>query len=403
MIRQPADDAGFSMVLASLAAAIVLGCSSTVFGASLGDPDYKEGFGKNATGGAGGSVCTVTSTAASGTGTLFACLGSGGSAISNRTIQFAVSTTTLPQTVYLGSHLTIDGCLNGQNGVTMNVPATGKKGLSIENGSNNIIIRCMNFRSTGTPNSNVTEFDLVTVDGTNSSTPVDGLFVDRCTFMQASDGALDLTGNVRNVTIQRSLFYNNAITMLIKYNTRQNISLHHNVFTRNGERNPQVKGDMRLLDFVNNVISIRSGDVPNYPDGGSTDPYGLRIWNAASNSDSPGNVTINVVGNVFLGDRGNIDLTTDSGASASGVHIGANLCAQGGCPTSPRATPNAVPSGFAVTTLGVGQLRTQMLPYIGAPNRTALDIQRLDEVGSALPSTGSDGTPPAVPTGLTIR
>src|SRR5262245_55639960 len=76
-----------------------------------------EGYGKDATGGAGRTVCTVTSGAESGSGTFDDCASSG-----NRFIQFAVATATVRTATHLGSNVTIDGCANGQNGVTLNMP-----------------------------------------------------------------------------------------------------------------------------------------------------------------------------------------------------------------------------------------------------------------------------------------
>lgn len=410
MTKRIVQRTGSIGVLAGLVVALVVASSVDGRAASLGDPDYREGFGKDATGGDGYSTYVVTSSAATGPGTFYQAFQPGNRA-SNKRIIFAVPTVTLPTNVYIGSNVTIDGMANGMNGVTMNATANAKRGLVIEDPATNIVIRGINFRSTGTPNSGVTEFDLLALDGTNGGT-ISNVLIDRCTFFQASDGALDITGNVSNVTVQRSLFHGNAITMLVKYGRRQNISIHHNVFTRNGERNPQVKGDVRLLDFVNNIVHINLGDVTNYPDGGGTDPYGLRIWNANSSSDSPGNVTINVVNNAHLGNRGGIQITTESGASAAGVYLGGNHCVPASnCRTSPRATPNPVPVDYEVTTLAVGQIRA-MLPYVGAPNRTAVDQQRLDELAALLPD--SESTPPTsppppppaappAPTNLTVR
>jgi hypothetical protein len=344
----------------------------------------------------------VTSSAATGPGS-FSQAFQPGDRLSNRTVLFAVSSVTLPSSMRIGSNVTIDGLGNGMNGVTMVATADAKRGLVIEDPASNIIIRGINFRSTGTPQSGVAEFDLVTMDGGNGQS-ISHVLIDRCTFMQASDGALDITGDVSHVTVQRSLFYDNAITMLIKYGTRQNISLHHNVFVHNGERNPQVKGDVRLLEFVNNVVYINPGDVTHYPDGSPTSPYGLLIWNAARSSDSPGNATVNVVGGAHLGAAGGIALRTDQGASAAGIYLAGNYCLPASnCPASPRASPNVVPPAYAVTTLPVDRLKQDMLPHVGAPNRTALDQQRLADVAALLPGPDGSGTPPAAPTGLTVR
>ena len=385
--------------------AVIVASSSLVFAGSLGDPAYKEGFGKDTTGGVGYSTYVVTSSAATGPGSFYQAFQPGDS-VSNKIIVFAVPTFTIPSVLHVGSNVTIDGMANGMNGVTFDATTQdgAKRSLVVEDPASNIVIRGINFRGNGLPNDPVvSNVDLVTIDGTNGGS-ISNVFVDRCTFMQASDGTLDITGNVSNVTVQRSLFYNNAITQLIKYGTRQNFSIHHNVYVHNGERNPQVKGDMRLLDFVNNVVYIKGGDVTNYPDGTFTDPYGIRIWNANSSSDSPGNVTINVTANAHLGDRGFIDLKTDSGASAGGVYIGRdNYCSPASnCPASPRATANALPAAYGVTTFSTDNLKSQMLPYVGAPNLTPLDQQRLNEVAGALPGASTSTAPPA-PTGLTVR
>jgi hypothetical protein len=58
-----------------------------------------------------------------------------------------------------------------------------------------------------------------------------------------------------------------------------------------------------------------------------------------------------------------------------------------------------IPLAYQVTTLPINQLATQMLPYIGAPNRTALDQQRINEVAAQLPGST---TRPVAPTNLRI-
>jgi pectate lyase len=283
------------------------------------------------------------------------------------------------------------------NGVTVDQTGNAKRGLVISGGSSNVIIRCLNLRGTGTPSSYPAEFDNLALDG-DSPTPISNVFIDRITSMQASDGALDITGNVENITVQRSLFYGNAITMLIKYDTRRNISIHHNVFTRNGERNPQIKGNVQLLDFVNNVV--HNNTVPNYPDGSDTSPYGTRIFSCGSGCDSPGNVIANLVNNAYIDPSAAIELLTGpGGGSNAGTYIGGNYCSPASnCPASPKATPNMIPADYAVTTLATDQLKSRLLAYVGSPNRTAPDLERIDEVAAALP--GNSIPPPDPPRGL---
>ncbi|MFO0572082.1 MAG: hypothetical protein U0263_41045 [Polyangiaceae bacterium] len=304
--------------------------------------------------------------------------------MSDKQVVFAVPSTTLPSTVYVGSNVTIDGTANGMNGVTLDQPADQARALVIEDPASNIVIKGINFRSTATPNQSAPEFDLLALDGTNGAS-ISKVLVDRCTFVRATDGALDITGNVSDVSVQRSLFYGTAKTMLIKYLTRKNLSIHHNVFTHNGERNPQAKGDLKLLDFVNNVLYLE--DVPAYPDGTVTSPYGTRVFSCGTGCDSPGDVTANLVNNAYLGDGAQIDLLTGpGGGSNAGVFIAGNLCVPASnCPASPAGAANAIPAAYAVTALGTAELEPMLLPYVGAPNRTPLDQQYIDEVAAALP------------------
>jgi pectate lyase len=117
-----------------------------------------QGYGAGVTGGAAGSVCTVTSSAGSGTGSLSSCLSQG-----NRNIQFAVATATLSSNTYIRSNTTIDGCANGQNGVTIDQTASSNRGLVIDGPSSNVLVRCLRFQGPGVNNEN---FDLLSLDGT---------------------------------------------------------------------------------------------------------------------------------------------------------------------------------------------------------------------------------------------
>ncbi len=363
------DRAGIRPACALLSA--LLAASSPAFAAI-------EGYGKGATGGAGGSVCTVTSSAEQGAGTFDSCVRKGG----NQTIQFAVSSATVYTTSYLRSNTTLDGCTNGRSGVTLNQPANKKRSVVIEGPASNVVVRCIRFQGSGPRHSGYSVVaDLLSLDGTGGQ--VSKVVVDRCTFVGSTDGALDITGGVSDVTASWSLFYGTPLTQLVKYGTRQRISLHHNVYTAGGERNPQIKGNARDIDFVSNAVyneTITSDGV-----GGSFSPYGTRLWNAGSGSDSPGNVKANLRSSFYGGANARLAIQTESGASAAAIYIASdNVCA-GGCPSSPASTANAVTAGYAVTATPVRCMASQMLPAVGSPNRTATDQSKLAAVIAALP------------------
>jgi hypothetical protein len=339
-----------------------------------------EGYGRDATGGAGRPVCTVTSAAASGAGTWDSCVKRGG----NQTIQFAIPSVTVGTTSYLRSNTTVDGCANGQNGVTLSQPANAARAVVIEGPVSNVVVRCIRFQGSGPKHSGYSvEEDLLRLDGADGL--VSRVVVDRCTFTGSTDGALDVTGDVSDVTLSWNLLYGTPLTQLVKYDTRQRISLHHNVYTANGERNPQIKGDARDIDFVSNAVynqTIRSDDLGN-----TFSPYGTLLWNARSGSDSPGNVRANVRSSYFGGSNSRLQIDTESGASAAGVYVAPdNVCSSGGgCPASPAGAPNAVPAAYAVTATPVGCIATMMLPTVGSPSRTTADQSAVNAVYAALP------------------
>jgi hypothetical protein len=342
-------------------------------------PSSVEGYGASATGGAGGSVCTVTTSAESGPGSLESCLDRGG----NLTVQFGVSSTTLASTTYLSNNLTIDGCANGQNGVTILQPADRHRALVIEGPATNFVLRCLRFQGTGKVAPNLlTEFDLLGMDATEG--PISRVLVDRCTFVGASDGATDLVGDVTDVTVQRCLYYDSALTMLVKYGTRQRISIHHNVFTHGTERNPQIHGDARDIVFVSNVVhdSIPRRDAEG---GGTYSPYGTRFHSSSDRDEGVGDVQVIARANAWLGADSQPEIRIDPGRSPAGIFLADNLCSPGPCPGSPASAPVfTVPTAYDVTVTPIEQLKA-MVATVGAPTRTSLDQTRLDAVAAALP------------------
>jgi pectate lyase len=327
--------------------------------------------------------------------------------------------------------------------------------MVLTEGSSNVIIRCLNFIGYGWPNIAMTDpghaqpsYNFIWLaGGSNRNGTISNVLVDRCTFTRATGKAFDITNGddftstTTNVTFQRNLIHDNALGSLVKYADgvtviRRNISYHHNVWAHGGERQPQIVDNVGPLDYVNNVVYTNAGDVSAYPDGSQLDAYGLRVWNTsaagqvlrlAGSADAfHGDVTINVVANAFLGNRGNIMVLTDSSipgdpfpASSAGNYVSADnyfnppsnapllfsmigattTGATTSTPSLPWNSPNMIPLAYQVTTLPVNQLATQMLPYIGAPNRTALDQQRINEVAAQLPGST---TRPVAPTNLRI-
>lgn len=331
-----------------------------------------QGFGKSATGGASAPECMVTSSEGSGPGTLDDCLDLG-----SVSVKFAVAEVTLDEKAYVDSNTTIDGCAGGMNGVTLSLPSDQERGLVIEGPKSNVIVRCIRFQGEGKKAGASFEFDLLALDGQGGQ--VSNVLVDRCTFVRATDGALDIAFDVVNVTVQRSLFYGTPGTMLIKYGTRNRLSLHHNVYTGNGESNPQVTGAVGYLDFVSNVVhdcSLTSDGV-----GGVFTPYGMRIEHDAA-SDATGIVNANIIANAFLDGQSEAFEQVGTG---NVFFAESNRCE--GCVTgtvAPALIP--LPSGyeeFGITPTPVTALVVELLPSVGSPNRTTEDQTRIDSVAQS--------------------
>jgi hypothetical protein len=317
-----------------------------------------QGYGRDAQGGAGRSTCVVHSN-------IDECFQPEGNA-SDKTIVFAADTVSAAHgNRYIGSNVTLDGCAWGRNGVTIKQPADVKRGIIIEGPVSNVVVRCIRFEGSGPEHRGFSaEFDLLGIDGTGGL--VSNVSIDRVTIVGATDGALDITGNVSDVTVQRSLLYDSPLAQLIKYGSRRRISIHHNVYSGNGERNPQIRGDARDIDFVSNVIDDCS--IKKDGAGNKFDPYGLRI----DHHDGP--VSVNVVDN-FLGCRSQVVGTGGS------VYTSGN--AGPGAFRGNAAEPNPVPASFAISPTPVEALAGTLVD-VGAPNRTPDDDVRLQTTTAVL-------------------
>lgn len=375
----------------------------TLVGLLIASPAFAqlEGYGTTATGGAGGQTCLVNNLLPTGPNSFSDCARRG-----NVIVQFdspgpyAVD----GENTYLKSNTTIDGCANGQNGVTLNQAAVingvGKhRAIVVEGPASNFIFKCLRLQGGSKIDASSIEFDNLGLDGTGGA--ISKVMIDRVTSIQATDGALDMTGDVSDMTVQRSLFYANPITMLIKYGARKRISIHHNVLTGNCERNPQIRGDMDGFDFVSNVVGPQAN--PPLVDGENgrawTDCYGLRLH--ASTTDSIGNPKGNAVNNAFFGQEP-IQLIVDSGATLAGVYLHDNQYL--GAPWPGYTWPGNLGAlayqipGYAVVTHTTVENLKATLPGVGSPNRTPGDQAKIDAVAAALPGPNPEPTPTPTPT-----
>ena len=156
--------------------------------------DELVGFGANTTGGAGGSVCTVTTTSNSGSGSLRNCIGN---ANSPTWIRFSVDgDINLNSNISLPNNITIDA-----RGHYIRIFGGG---FTVHNGSN-IIITNLIFKEGPSGDDN----DAIQVKGGNN------IWVHHCSFSNYSDGLLDLTKGTRDVTVSWNKFSKHDKVLLI--------------------------------------------------------------------------------------------------------------------------------------------------------------------------------------------
>jgi hypothetical protein len=226
----------------------------TTSSTTTGCPGFTiEGFGRNATGGCGGSVIMVTNLNDAGPGSFRDAVTRPG----RRIVKFQVSGTIFLQTdvrIYNGD-LTIDGSDAPNQGV-----AIGGDGVGFY--ANNVIVRHMRFRM-GAIASSPESADAVRVGSDNGSV-ANNVVLDHCSISWAIDENISVVGGARNVTIQHCIISealaaashpegNHSYGLLGGAGgPSESLTVHHTLFVSNNGRNPEIiDGD---YDFVNNVV-----------------------------------------------------------------------------------------------------------------------------------------------------
>lgn len=336
-----------------------------------------EGFGRNARGGAAGSVCIVTSRAKTGAGTLQECLDRSGP----RTVVFEVSGVLEGPFEIKHGHLTIAG-QSAPGGVIL------KGGLVCDNvydpnDCSDVILRHLRLRG-GAP-------DSLRLGGTHD------VIVDHCSMAGAEDENVELT-RTHDVTIQYSIVaepigeHYKWGGLLMNYSKDvmplDFVSIHHTVFNGVAGRLPEVsceengdgpgksncRGHVLHLELVNNVL----WDV--------SDP----IWFNRCTGNNAGNdcpptandfsLHLNLIGNILARRRSaDADAPFIEGAvwqGASRVHAADNRVLRGGAssPVIPQrgAGKNALSD---ITTSKTEGLLAELARSAGALPHDVMDAR----------------------------
>lgn len=388
-----------------LSAALKLASACSILASPLAAVAY-EGYGAVTAGGAGGQTYHVTSLADTGPGTLRDAIVNRSYATGGpRTVVFDVAgTINLASDIYVREpFLTIDGSTAPSPGITIRPASLGVGAFSIC-GTHDIILTHLRFYGLWQAGGTHCNCGILGIDGDSSPDhSARNMILDHLTVRNSTDSGPDIWGQCSDITISWChVLYSWHPTTVSHYpapfQTRDRISLHHNVYAKNGERNPQLRADTRNFNMVNNVF---------YDWGffGENSGCGTRIRN---DSGEP-KVSANIINNYWLPTilpEYSLVYGLDPGADATEGRPAGTTPAQGTVLTntlmgqlyvagnqlppqnmdqySTIAAPLAVPSSAQVTTWSADQLKANVLPQVGWKFRTADEQAVLDELSSKM-------------------
>lgn len=251
------------LVVAALIAQALLGNTPQASAAAVKAFPGAMGYGTDTPGGRGGRVIYVTNLNDSGSGSLREALQASGP----RTVVFKVSGT-----------ITLNNDINIQNPfLTIAGQTAPGEGVQIRNAqlkiqTHDVIIRYLKVRSGDEGNgSNPADRDGIT---TNHDTNAYNIVIDHCTLIWGSDiGGTTFLNGSHDSTVSYSILgeglyvsrhpegnlaeggHSMAMNLTELSSTQHptRITVHHNLLTTAGDRNPRIIG-AELVDFVNNVI-----------------------------------------------------------------------------------------------------------------------------------------------------
>jgi len=220
----------------------------------------------------------------------------------NRTIRFTrAGTITLNASIYIeNSNIFIDGASAPAPGVTITHTPENHGGLIFGCPGRQIsdfVVSHVRFKGLWQDvREHISGYTILgTYVDDNDGGMVSNVVFDHLTICDLQD-KVSFWGRVENVTMSRCLFYDSHMGALVSIHSlpyqllRKGFSIHHNVFARCRQRNPQLRGWIEQLEYVNNIVY-------------GWEMYGMRIKNEPG--EKP--VNANVLNNVFCPAGGRAD------------------------------------------------------------------------------------------------
>lgn len=298
-------------------------------------------------------------------------------------------------------YLTIDGSTAPAPGITLETATREEWIVIIGNGGagsdgvHDIIIR--DLRAVGPGGHDDTSSDLFGIDGDDSSAY--NIVLDHLTLVASNDGTFDIWANVHDVTLSWSLIKDTTTAAVFSSDDlRQRISVHHNVWAGNNER--QIKTNQRneLIDYVNNVVY----------GWGWIEPTGTGLDLDAEGYTSTHPI-MNVVNNYFhfvSGLNGGQDRAVIRYGAGGQVYFSGNVFPPGEGDAVSTSAQHPIPAEARVTTYAAETLGDTTVPCVGMKYPTAEEQQLLREISLAIGGSGGacvSGPVPNPPTNLTVQ
>ena len=376
-----------------------------------------EGFGAKAKGGRGGKVVRVTNLNDSGVGSLRQALEV---ETGPRTIVFTTGgTIELSKPLRLignnGSYVTIAGQTAPGGGIQLK-----NYGLNIYNGAHDVVVRYLRIRVGQRANYNYRD-DNDAIEIWGGTTPVYNVIVDHVSAQWALDENISVYDAGRDITFQYNLIAESsddgqdhiqAKGLLVGNDDPtklpNNISLHHNVFANNYQRNPRIA--FADTDMRNNVIynwgADNSTNFGNYHDASLSNLTRVNIvgnlWKKGPSSKASENNMIWVNKNAKIYVQGNRGPNCAQGCGSNEWSIGLKEEFEPYRMAAESVYRVTQPFGFpTVTTQDAGTLMNTLLPEVGAslPARDAVDTRIIQQVTAGTGSTGIGSGFPTLATG----
>ena len=293
------------------------------------------------------------------------------------------------------SYITIDGSTAPYPGITIDTRikeggvVVASADFSIESRStvgpvSDIIIN--NLRILG-PGGDFSK-DILAITGT--AEPVSRVIIDHVSIDAAGDGIFDMRGEVSDVTLSWNLLTDTKVVTAFTGDAfeRTRISMHHNVYAKNSERQPKIKSKTTMVDLVNNVVYGWS-----WIEGGGK---GLQL----EPPDNPGlanpNIypSANIIGNVYHNAYGvdywGLKRTNSPGELCIGlIYFEGNIFPDVEDEDYDTSTKLVIPPYAQVTMYNASTLGDTVVPYAGTHYPTQEEQDLLNKVSIAIGTSGN--------------